>query len=200
MKRKMKKMNEKQYQILVLVVIEIVLWNIFWCMLRSPKNPEKEEEPKMTVQEEIAQNTLNAKVAAMQPMVKIELTQQNNIVSSNEVEIELEYDELEYLAACVEAEAGTQGMMGKRLVVDVILNRVDDSRFPDNITDVINAQGQFAVVSNGSINKVDITQETFKAIELELKQRTDNEILYFRNGHYGTGKPCYKVNEHYFSK
>ena len=161
---------------------------------------EKESEPKMTVQEEIAQNTLNAKVAQMQPMVKIELTQQNNIVSSNEVEIELAYDELEYLAACVEAEAGTQGMMGKRLVVDVILNRVDSDKFPNTITDVINAQGQFQVVSNGSINKVDITQETFKAIELELKHRTDNEILYFRNKHYGTGKACYKVNEHYFSK
>lgn len=190
-------MSKKQFLILVLIV---VVETTLWCMLvRYPKKPDK-EEPKMTVQEEIAQNTLNAKVAAMQPMVKIELTQQNNIVSSNEVEIELAYDELEYLAACVEAEAGTQGMMGKRLVVDVILNRVDDSRFPDNITDVINAQGQFQVVSNGSINKVDITQETFKAIELELKHRTDSEILYFRNKRYGAGKPCYKVNEHYFSK
>lgn len=191
----MMKMSKKEYLILVLI---ITVETVFWCWLATyPKNPEK-EEPKMTVQEEIAQNTLNAKIAAMQPMVKIEV--QNNIVSSNEVEIELEYDELEYLAACVEAEAGTQGMMGKRLVVDVILNRVDDSRFPDNITDVINAQGQFQVVSNGSINKVDITQETFEAIELELKHRTDSEILYFRNKHYGTGKPCYKVNEHYFSK
>lgn len=192
-------MTDKEFKIsLLFVVISFIAMVTFTAVHDYRK--QKKDEPKMTVQEEIAQNTLNAKVAAMQPMVKIELTQQNNIVSSNEVEIELAYDELEYLAACVEAEAGTQGMMGKRLVVDVILNRVDDSRFPDNITDVINAQGQFQVVSNGSINKVDITQETFKAIELELKHRTDNEILYFRNKHYGTGKPCYKVNEHYFSK
>jgi N-acetylmuramoyl-L-alanine amidase len=90
--------------------------------------------------------------------------------------------------------------MGKRLVVDVILNRVDSDKFPNTITDVIDAPGQFAVVHNGAINRVSISQETFTAIEMELEHRTDTEVLYFRNSHYGTGKPLYQINDHYFSK
>ena len=146
---------------------------------------------------EIAQNTLNEKVKRMDPVVYIEVTQYPSI---SENEVEMRYDELEYLAACIEAEAGTQGLMGKRLVCDVILNRVDDDRFPNSITAVIDSPGQFSVVSNGSINTVSITKETFEAIELELEHRTDDEILYFRNGHYGYGTAAYRVNEHYFSK
>ena len=159
------------------------------------------KEPKMTVQEEIAQNTLNDKIKALnEPIIKVEINPSITQTITEDVSLELEYDELEYMAACVEAEAGTEGLIGKRLVVDVILNRADDERFPNSITDVINQDGQFSVVSNGSINKVDISQETFEAIEMELKHRTDSEILYFRTGHYGDGKACYKVNRHYFSK
>lgn len=165
----------------------------------ASKRDNKDEEPKMTVQEEIAQNTLNNKIAAMQPLVNIDVKCSVSSVSDNEIEIELAYDELEYLAACVEAEAGTEGLIGKRLVVDVILNRIDSDKFPDTITEVINAPGQFSVVSNGAINKVDISQETFEAIEMELEHRTDSKIMYFRSGKYGTGTPAYKVNSHYFS-
>ena len=110
------------------------------------------------------------------------------------------YDELEYLACCVEAEAGNQGMLGKRLVCDVILNRVDSADFPNTITEVINQDGQFSVVSNGSINRVSVSDETFNACKLELIERTDSEILYFTAGQYNpSGTPAYQHQDHYFS-
>lgn len=126
------------------------------------------------------------------------------IVEYNEpayVEEELLCDELEYLAACVEAEAGNQGLLGKQYVVDVILNRVDSDKFPDTITEVINEPRQFSVVSDGRINEVVPTEETYQAIQLELENRLDDTILFFRTGYYHTGyTPCFQYEDHYFSK
>lgn len=123
------------------------------------------------------------------------------IESEQDIAEEIYFDSLEYLACCVEAEAGNQGLMGKRLVCDVILNRVDSKDFPDNIFDVINQKNQFSVVSNGRIYEVSITDETFEACRLELEKRTDTEILYFTAGGYSAfGSPAYKYKEHYFSK
>ena len=126
------------------------------------------------------------------------------IIEYNEpeyIEEELLYDELEYLAACVEAEAGNQGLLGKRYVTDVILNRVDSDKFPDTITEVINAPRQFSVVSDGRIDKVIPTEETYQAVQLELENRLDDTILFFRTEHYHTGyTPCFKHEDHYFSK
>ncbi len=55
----------------------------------------------------------------------------------DELEEERYYDSLEILAVCVEAEAGNQSLDGKRMVVDVILNRVDHPDWPDSIEGVI---------------------------------------------------------------
>ena len=193
-------MTDKEFKISLLVVVISFVVMVAFAAIHDYKKQKADEKPKMTVQEEIAQNTLNAKVQSMQPLVNIDVKYHVSNVSANEVDVELAYDELEYLAACVEAEAGTQGLLGKRIVVDVILNRVDDDRFPNTIIGVINSPGQFAVVHNGAINRVSISQETFTAIEMELEHRTDTEVLYFRNSHYGTGTPLYRINDHYFSK
>lgn len=126
------------------------------------------------------------------------------IIEYNEPEYvkeELLYDELEYLAACVEAEAGNQGLLGKRYVTDVILNRVDSDKFPDTITEVINEPRQFSVVSDRRIDEVVPTEETYQAIQLELENRLDDTILFFRTERYHTGyTPCFKHEDHYFSK
>lgn len=111
----------------------------------------------------------------------------------------LEDSQLEILAKCVEAEAGNQGLMGKRFVVDVILNRVDSDRFPDDIKAVISQNGQFSVYSNGSMSKATPTEETLEAIQMELEHRTDPEILFFANGNYNKCcTPAYKHEDHYF--
>ena len=102
---------------------------------------------------------------------------------------------------CVEAEAGNQSLLGKRLVCDVILNRVSSSEFPNGLEDVINQPGQFAVVANGAIDRVTVTEETRQAVIMEMNERIDTEIIYFRSGSYPSyGVPAYKLDDHYFSK
>lgn len=113
---------------------------------------------------------------------------------------ELFADSVEYLACCVEAEAGNQSELGKRLVCDVVLNRFYKGGYT-TLYDVINEEGQFAVVSNGSINTAIPTEETYAIVREELEHRTNTEVLYFRTEHYHPfGEPMFQEQAHFFSK
>ena len=109
--------------------------------------------------------------------------------------------EIEYLAKCTMAEAGNQDEVGKRLVIDCILNRLNDENFPNSIVDIINYPGQFEVVSNGSINVIVPTPDIYTLIEEELISPYNTEVLYFRTSHFHTfGTPLFQWGAHYFSK
>lgn len=112
-------------------------------------------------------------------------------------------DDLQLLACTVWAEAGNQDVHGKELVADVVLNRVDDPRFPDTIREVIFQKGQFSTVINGALDRAyyNVTQECFDAVSNELLSRNDSEALFFCAGNYSIcGSPLYKYGDHYFSK
>ncbi len=57
------------------------------------------------------------------------------------------------LAACIQAEAWGEGTAGQLAVGSVIMNRVEDSRFPGSITGVVTQSGQFASYP-GPINRI----------------------------------------------
>ena len=110
------------------------------------------------------------------------------------------FDSLEMLAICVEAEAGNQDFLGKRLVVDVILNRVDLDQFPNDIVSVITQPNQFTSYSDGHMERIyEPSEETFEAVKRELNNRTDSQILFFTEGKYNPYCiPAYKHGDHYF--
>lgn len=111
-----------------------------------------------------------------------------------------EDDDLELLAACVEAEAGNQSLYGKRLVADVILNRVDSDVFPDTIHGVISQPGQFSVYANGIMQKTEPSDETYTAIYMELEERSYPSLMFFNCGDFlPYGEPWRQVGAHYFS-
>lgn len=108
------------------------------------------------------------------------------------------YDSIDMLARCVQAEAGNQGLMGKQLVVDVILNRVDSPRFPNDVASVISQRGQFSVYPY-AMSRAVVDAETIQAILNELQSRTDSQILFFTAGHYNKYCiPAYQYGAHYF--
>lgn len=112
-------------------------------------------------------------------------------------------DDLQLLGCIVWAEAGNQDIHGKELVADVVLNRVDDPRFPDTIREVIFQKGQFSTVKDGALDRAyyNVTQECFDAVSNELLSRNDSEALFFCAGNYSVcGSPLYKYGDHYFSK
>lgn len=120
-------------------------------------------------------------------------------LTHEEINIDSNYtDNMEYFVRCVTAEAGNQDDYGKRLVIDVILNRCD--KYDMNTTDVINGPGQFEVVSNNSINTVEPDLHIYDLIVEEIIKRTNSDILYFRaNKYHSFGTPVMKHQTHYFS-
>ena len=101
-----------------------------------------------------------------------------------------DYTESDYnvLLRIVQAEAGGCDMKGKILVANVILNRVESDEFPDTITDVVYEKRQFSPVSNGSINRCKVEEETVEAVDRALAGEDYSEgALYFMNRRASSG-------------
>jgi len=130
------------------------------------------------------------------PMFEVEDTEEQ--IAEEEYQADLEL-----LACLVYAEAGIEDLHGKRLVVDVVLNRVDSPDYPDNIRDVIFEKNQFSTVTDGALDRAyrDVTQECYDAVALELEERTDSNILFFTAGGYNPYcTPMYQYQNHFFGK
>lgn len=110
-------------------------------------------------------------------------------------------DEVYLLAHLIEAEAGDQDLYGRRLVADVVLNRVDSSAWPNTIYDVIFQPYQFSVIFDGAFDRVAnrVTQTSLDAAIIEyFNPRIDYGIIYFGMEQYnGTG--FWKYGDHWFS-
>lgn len=107
--------------------------------------------------------------------------------------------DIEQMAQIVWLEARGEEYMGQRYVAAVILNRVESNIFPNTVLEVISDKGQFATYRARNRAKPD--EVTYKAIKDEIENRSNEEILYFRSGHYHKGHPqAFKYGNHYFSK
>lgn len=74
------------------------------------------------------------------------------------------------------AEAEVQGIGGMAFVMQVVINRVNDERFPNTIHDVINQPGQFSTVD--IYQSKTPTDNSYKALEL-LDILNNQGALYF---------------------
>lgn len=123
-------------------------------------------------------------------------------IKQEENEKRREENEVDLLARLVRAEAGNQSLDGKRAVVDVVLNRVDSSVFPDTISEVIYQPGQFSCVKDGNWDKAarTVDESDYEAVRLEMEERTDSEIMFFSSGSCANGVYVYSIGDHYFAK
>lgn len=114
--------------------------------------------------------------------------------------VTLTQEEIDLIALCVMAEAEGEPEEGQRLVIDTILNRVDDPRFPGNVHDVIYQKNQFAGMYGERIERCYVKEELVQLVREELENRTNSEVVFFRTGHYHSyGVPLFQVGTHYFS-
>lgn len=78
------------------------------------------------------------------------------------------------------AEAEDESLELKEAVVKVVLNRVEDTYFPDTIEDVIfqklGGVYQFSPIANGRWDRVEPTEECFTAVDNVLKQVYDDSM------------------------
>ena len=95
----------------------------------------------------------------------------------------------EILLKIVEAEAGGEDETGKLLVANVELNRVESSKFPDTVEEVVfqNEGGcyQFSPIENGRYESVCVSEETYVAVDRALKgEDLSKGALYFVSEKY----------------
>lgn len=108
--------------------------------------------------------------------------------------------ELEILAALIQCEAGGEPYEGQVAVGAVVMNRVRCGGYPNNITDVIYASGQFVPASGGRMESL-ILNKTTKASCVQAAQEAINgacnvgDALHFRRNN---GRDGLVIGNHVF--
>lgn len=104
------------------------------------------------------------------------------------------------IAKLVLAEAEGEPEMGKRLVIDTVLNRLDSIDFPNTVYDVIYQPYHYSPAWDGRIEIFSELEDAFKLVVDEIQHRTNSEVLYFRTDTFHEfGTPMEQVGNHYFS-
>ena len=93
----------------------------------------------------------------------------------------LTLEEQYLLTALAYCEAGGEDIEGQALVINVVLNRVADDRFPDNIHDVVFQEGQFTPAMNGTLAVTAGSDESWGALDMVNMEGWDESqgALYF---------------------
>ncbi len=92
-------------------------------------------------------------------------------------------DDYETLLKIVEAEATDEDILGKQLVANVILNRVESNEFPNSIHAVVHqrikGKAQFSPIDDGRFYSVKISDTTRKAVDGVLRGEDKSEKALF---------------------
>ena len=140
--------------------------------------------------------------APVEEIIEEETTENNTeeITEEETIKSYISEDEMNLIALVVMAEADGQCEEGRRLVIDVILNRLDSSIFPNTVYDVIYQPEQFACMWNGRIDVCYVKEENLKLVKEELYSRFNYDTVFFRTKHFfDFGTPLFHVGAHYFS-
>ena len=136
---------------------------------------------------------------------KGEKGEEKNENKSKEV-ISITNDELYLLSNLVSSEARGESYEGQVAVAAVVINRVLDPRFPDDIKEVIYQRNAFSVVNNGEIYK-EPTDSAYKAAREALYGSDPTRgAIYFWNPDIATCNwiktldPYKRIGNHVFAK
>lgn len=134
------------------------------------------------------------KVSSGQRVVDYEVLERKDVYGLSDSDYEI-------LLRIVQAEAGSEDEKGKMLVAGVVMNRVESSKFPDTVEEVVfqNEGGvyQFSPVANGSYYSVKVSEETKDAVDRVLAGEDMTEgALYFAARKYADNEKMRWFDEH----
>lgn len=104
--------------------------------------------------------------------------------------------DIELIALLTMGEAEGESELGKRLVIDTVLNRLDSGDYGNTVQSVVYAQYQFS-----GMGRINYAPDSVRQLVIEeINNRTNYEVYYFRTDYYHPfGKNLFKVGNHYFS-
>ena len=92
-------------------------------------------------------------------------------------------DTLYWLSRIINAESGNQVLEGRIAVGNVVMNRVNDPKFPDNIYDVLYQKNQFSPASSGSLKRTPNEESVIAAkLVLDGTQVVPTALFFSRAG------------------
>ena len=145
----------------------------------------------------------NTQFQKKKELITVERNNMERHMASNGTENAILSENDRYLLALIAmAEAEGESELGKRLVIDTVLNRVDSCEFPNTIYEVIYQKNQFSSISDGRADKIkdQIDTDIYRLVDDETYIRQNYEVLYFTADHYGQyGSPAFSEGNHYFS-
>lgn len=170
---------------LVLLVAELVR-----VQLKAEEIHTQEEDMKNTVWDEIKRlrdEKIADYVALSVEEVEKEYQIEPRVITQQclqKLRIRVSDADREILYRIVQAEAGGEDALGKKMVADVIVNRVNHRKFPNTVQGVVfqNSGGkvQFAPTADGRYQAVTVTKETKQAVdEALLEEDYTSGALYF---------------------
>ena len=102
--------------------------------------------------------------------------------------------EIVHIGRVTNNEAENQSELGKRLVIDTVLNRVESDEFPNTVEDVLTQDGQYCNPKGYP------DEDMYRLVAEEIYNRTNSDVLWYRTKRYHTyGEPLLKEGDHYFS-
>lgn len=126
----------------------------------------------------ISTNLLSEKEAKLPVLLleQVEMVENERVTYTQE--------DYENLLRIVEAEARGEDLEGKRLVANVVLNRVNSGKFPNTISEVIFQKNektvQFSPTVKKNFQEIEISEETYQAVEEALNgEDTSEGALFF---------------------
>lgn len=109
-------------------------------------------------------------------------------------------EELDLLARVIWCEAGSNWLTDEhqRAVASVVINRVNDPRFPNTIKEVVYQKGQYGCVYNGMINRTP-NQRAYDNAKYVLENgiTIPSNVVWQSRGKQGVGVYKY-IQGHYF--
>lgn len=138
---------------------------------------------------------------------KVEVNQVSSVNTTSEIEpenvspkLDISEEDIELIALVTMGEAEGECELGKRLVIDTILNRVASEHFPDTVNDVIYQPNHFTSVWNGRLDRCYVQEDICQLVREELERQVSYDVVYFRTKHYSDyGYPLIQCGAHYFS-
>ena len=134
-----------------------------------------------------------------EPEAKISSVATNYVAAPVYTTKVVSYTEADYqaLLRIVEAEATGCDIVGKILVANVIINRVNSSKFPNTISGVIFSPNQFSPINDGRYYSVTVKQTTIEAVDRALNGEDYSQgALFFASVSCVNSGRCWAAN-HY---
>lgn len=147
-------------------------------------------------------NMSNLNLAIMYQKPIKQLVETAFAYADNLLEDEPDYtqQDLDLLSRLVYAEAGSDWCSDEMqlMVANVVINRVNDDRFPDSIHDVVYQKGQYSCISNGMLDKEPNQRAIDNAKRILDGERVCDECVIWQS-EFTQGKGVYKkVQNMYF--